>query len=81
MELAAFRNFFVIGICRTILKKISLKPLQKKNQKAISCPTESTCSDSELCDNYRSISLLSSLSKIPEKMIAIQLSNNFFRAN
>jgi hypothetical protein len=32
--------------------------------------------NSELCDNYRPISLLSSLSKILEKLIAIQLTNH-----
>jgi hypothetical protein len=32
--------------------------------------------DSELCDNYRPISLLSSLSKILEKMVSIQLVNH-----
>ncbi len=32
--------------------------------------------NSELCDNYRPISLLSSLSKILEKLIAVQLTNH-----
>ena len=35
--------------------------------------------DSELCDNYRPISLLSSLSKILEKMVSIQLVNHLDR--
>ena len=32
--------------------------------------------DPELCDNYRPISLLNSISKILEKMVAVQLSNH-----
>jgi hypothetical protein len=35
--------------------------------------------DAELCDNYRPISLLSSLSKILEKMVSIQLINHLDR--
>jgi hypothetical protein len=37
--------------------------------------------DPELCDNYRPISLLSSLSKILEKMVSIQLINHLDRNN
>ncbi len=38
----------------TIVKKYPWNHTRKKNQKAASCPTESACGDSELCDNYRS---------------------------